>query len=49
MCTHTQLLPTCAASGLLRLRVADLTYAMADSVFLVEEDSDGLLAFRAIG
>ena len=49
------LLPTCAASGLLRLRVADLQYALAEAVFLVEErgggggsGDSGLLAFRAI-
>jgi len=43
------LAPTCAANGLLRLRSADLSYCMIESVFLVEEGPGGLLAFRAIG
>lgn len=40
---------TCAANGVLRLRVADLSYSCAESVFLVEEAPGGQLAFRAIG
>jgi hypothetical protein len=44
-----ELSATCAGSGVLRLRVADLGYSCAESVFVVEEAPGGLLAFRAIG
>lgn len=40
---------TCASSGVLRLRVADLAFSCTESVFLVEEAPGGLLAFRSIG
>jgi hypothetical protein len=39
---------TCAAAGLLRLRVADLGFSTADAVFVVEEGARGLLSFRSL-
>jgi hypothetical protein len=43
------LAPTCSSNGVLRLRVGDLSYCMAEAAFLVEDAGGGLLAFRAVG